>query len=608
MKLSPSKIFNDLREKFTKRSRNNALAVLAVSSPHSIKNAPRNQRRQVQRAVATVNAFRPDYVRNWYESGNPYSDGSRSYVGNVSTDARYDQNPVARRTMEMRCRYWEQNSPIMKSALDVGGQYAIGTHMPVVTSLAACSEDPCWRDRAEKVFHEMCESAGLNGESMFAIMDVARRRATVDGNILFVETTKPGKVTIRTGTKYETELIVPKPCYQLIESQRIGTPYEAWGNADTKTFDGVQYEEVETKMSNGTVRKLLVKTGYWVNDSLTLTMLDRKNVFVPVQNSYYATTAHRVNEPRGVSAFYATEPTLALLEDLLKMEMRAQEVQSDLTVFITNGAGQAVNQQTQNMLAALNVQVKAGPDGKPVVTSKDIEEVTKIYEKLFGGRVMTGRTGDTAEMMAPVRPAEATLNLWNFLIDSFCSGSNVPRMLVFPKFSKGQGTEVRAEIERANAAWIKEFNLVWKPFVHRAWKYFIGWAIQNDERVKNPPADWAHIEVSPPRSVVVDLGYVSANALAEMAAGVCSLHDWAQDRGTTKQRIIQHSVADLFDIKLECAKRAQDPAYAKYGITVEAAEVRNNLSEVVKNLADQQAAEAQKAAAENQQEKAQYEN
>lgn len=215
---------------------------------------------------------------------------------------------------------------------------------------------------------------------------------------------------------------------------------------------------------------------------------------------------------------------------------------------------------------------------------------------------MVGRTGDTAQMMAPVRPAEATLNLWEFLIDSFCAGSNVPRMLVFPKRSKGQGTEVRAEIEKANAAWIKEFNLVWKPLVHRAWKYFMGWAVQNDERVKNPPADWEHIEVSPPRSVVVDLGYVSANALAEMAAGVCSLHDWAQDRGTTKQRIIKHAVLDVYDIKLACAKAAELPQYKKYSLTVDAAEVRNNLAEVAKNLAAQQMAEAQKAAAENQQE------
>lgn len=599
MNFALPKFVNDFRASRAMKRENSAIALLGVTSPHAIKTAPVNRQREVVKAISTLNKTKPHMVRNWYESGNPYSDGSRSYVGNYSTDARYDQNPVARRTMEIRCRYWEQNSTFMKSALDVGGQYAIGTHMPVVTSLASGSDSASWRDRAEKVFHEMCGDAGLNDESMFSLMDVARRRATVDGNILAVETSKRGQMVIRRGTKYETLLDVWKPCYQLIESQRIGSPYESWTNTDTNIFDGVQFMEIESKLPNGAVRKQLVKSGYWVNDSLSMTTAEKKNVFIPVANCYYATTAHRVNEPRGVSAFYAAEPTLALLEDLLKLEMRAQEVQSDIALIITNGAGQAVSQPMQSTLAGLGVQVSTGTDGKPVVTAKDVADVKVIYDKIWGGRTAIGRTGDTLEMGEPKRPAEATRYLWNFLIDSFCSGSNVPRILVHPKDNKGQGTEVRAEIEKANAAWIKEFNLVWKPWVHRQWNYFIGWAIQNDERVKNPPADWQHIEVSPPRSVVVDLGYVSANALAEMAAGVCSLHDWAQDRGTTKQRIIQNSVSDLFDIKLACAKAAENPEYAKYGITVEAAEVRNNLSEVVKNMALQATAEAQKAVAEN---------
>jgi Phage portal protein, lambda family len=595
-----AKFYNDFRSKRTARNEQRALALLGTTSPHSVQNGPEPQRRQIQRACLTLQRNYAHLVRNWYESGNPYSDRSRSAVGNYSVDARYDQNPVARRTMEIRCRYWEQNSDLMKSALDVSSQYVIGTHMPVVTSLATGTDpDSNWRDNAEAVFNEMCESAGLNGESMFALLDVGHRRKKVDGNILAIETNKPGKVTIRRGTKHQTELDVLKPCYQLIESQRIATPGDMWINNDSNIVDGVQYAEVETKLASGLTRTQMVKTGYWVNDAPYTMGTQQAFIFVPVEKSYYATTAHRVNEPRGVSDFYCSEPTLALLEDLLKLEMRAQEVQSDLTLFITNGAGQIVDQKMGNTLGAMGIKVSTGQDGKPVVTAKDIENVKAVYEKIWGGRTAVGRTNDTLQFLAPNRPAEATLNLWNFLIDSFCVGSNVPRILVFPKTNKGQGTEVRAEIEKANAAWRKEFNLVWKPFIHRAWKYFMGWAIKNDERVKNPPADWENIEVSPPRSVVVDLGYVSANALAEMAAGVYSLHNWAQDHGTTKQKIIQHSVSDLFDIKLACARMAEQPQYAKYKLTVDPAEVRNNLSDVVKNMAAKATAEAQLAIAEN---------
>ncbi len=515
-------------------------------------------------------------------------------MGNYPTDARYDQNPVIRTTMEIRCRYWEQNSPLMKATLDVSAQYVIGTHMPVVTSLATPNpENANWRAQAEKVFEEMCESAGLNGETLFALLDVACRRKKVDGGILAVETKKPGTVVYRRGTKYETLIDVDRPAYQFIESQRIGAAWNSWGNGPANAWDGVQYKEIKTALPDGTVRTQLVKSGYWINDAFTTSMTSASAnvaVFVPIENCYYATSAHRINEPRGVSDFYAGETTLALLEDLLKMEMRAQEVQSDIAMFITNGAGQLMTPKMQQTLGAMNIKVSTDDAGKPVVSSKDIEEVKRVYEKIWGGRTMVGRTGDTLAFQAPTRPAEATLNLWNYLIDAWCSAANVPRILVFPKFNKGQGTEVRAEIEKANAAFIKEFNLVWKPFIHRAWRYFIGWAIKNDERLKHAPADWAAIEVSPPRSVVVDLGYVSANNLAEMAAGVYPLHNWAQDHGTTKQKIIQHAVSDLFDIKRACVEMGQRPEYA--GLTVTADEVRNNLADVVKARAAMDTAEA----------------
>ncbi len=582
----------------TKREQR-ALTILGTTSPHHVQNGPRSQRRQIQRAIHTLQRNYGHAVRNWYESGNPYTDGTRSFVGNYSMDARYDQNPVTRTTMEIRCRYWEQNSDLMKSALDVSSQYVIGTHMPVVTSLAS---DTDWQSRAETVFQEMCADAGLNCESMFAILDVAHRRKKVDGNILALETYKPGEVIIRRGTKYETVLNVLKPCYQLIESQRIGTPMDSWADNSSNVVDGVQYKEIETKLADGTTRKQMVKAGYWVNDAPSTMGAQQNFIFIPIEKSYYCASAHRVNEPRSVSDFYASEPTLALLEDLLKLEMRAQEVQSDLTLFITNGAGQIVDPKMQNTLGALGVRVSTGTDGKPVVTAKEIEQVKAVYEKIWGGRTAVGRTNDTLQFLAPNRPAEATLNLWNFLIDSFCVGSNVPRILVFPKTNKGQGTEVRAELERANAGWHKEFNLVWKPFVLRAWKYFIGWAIKNDERLKNPPVDWNQVEVSPPRSVVVDLGYESANDLANLAAGTTNLHTIAQKLGTTKNKLIQQSVSDLYDIKLACAKMADRPEYKQFAITVEAAEVRNNLSDVLKNLAAKSAAEAQLAAAENAQE------
>jgi hypothetical protein len=560
-------------------------------------NYNRQERRAVSRSVRTLNRLGKSWmVSNWYESGNPYSDGSRSYLHEVLTDARYDQNQITSREAMRRMRYWEQNSVFVNKSVSLDQQYVIGTHMPVVTPLAS---DVNWVNNAETVWREMTEAAGLNGESLFALLLLGCRRKKVDRDVLFVQTTKPGKVIYRRGhPKYETVIDVMRPCYQLIESHRVGSPFAMWAQEGFDCFDGIEFTTTETKLPDGQAVKQKLKTAYWINESGNWLSADEGFIRVPVEHCYRAATAHRVNETRGMTDFFAAEPTLALLEDLLKLEMRAQEVQSDIALFITNGAGALVDAKTQGTINALGVKLSKDTEGKPIVTAKDIDAVKAIYEKIWGGRTAVGRSGDTMTAMAPNRPAEATLNLWNYLIDSFCTAINRPRLLIFPKTMRGQGTEVRAEIECFAAAARTEFNLVWKPLIHQAWEYFMGWAVKNDERVKNPPTDWRNIEVSAPRSPVVDLGYDSASDLAEMAAGVFNLHGWAAKHGTTRSKIIQQSVADVFDLKLECAKRAENADYKKYGITASIEEVRNNLAEVAKSLAAKAASDAAKVNAE----------
>src|SRR5690348_3394140 len=66
-------------------------------------------------------------VKNWYEAGWPFLDGSRAYNPSLIRDARWDQNFITRREMMRRMRYWSQNSPLMESILSVGERYTVGT-------------------------------------------------------------------------------------------------------------------------------------------------------------------------------------------------------------------------------------------------------------------------------------------------------------------------------------------------------------------------------------------------------------------------------------------------------------------------------------------------
>ena len=336
----------------------------------------------------------------------------------------------------------------------------------------------------------------------------------------------------------------------------------------------------------------MVRIGYWVKDSSSAWASEDDYALIPVDGCALIYSPNRVNQIRGLSDYYAGETTLAMIEDLLKLELKAQEVQSNLTVFITNGAGQIVDTKTQATLGALGIRVTKDDAGNPVVTSSDIEKAKEVYSKIWGGETFVGRTGDTLGFLAPNRPAEATLNLWEYLINIWCAAAKVPRILVFPKSSRGQGTEVRAELDKANSAFIGEFNLNWKPVIHRVWNYFVGWAIQNDARLINAPVDWQSIEVSPPRSVLVDAGYDSAAMIAELAAGITNLHFIAQRLGTTRKKLIEASVSDIYLLKKACAIASKEPFD---NIKVTAEEVRQSLAEVVKNLAAMKTADAAKA-------------
>ena len=587
-----------------------AEAVLAVTSPSVAFRKPngfwdaraqRAEKREIQSAILFLGKNNPSSVRNWYEGGFPMLDGTRAWLPSIIQDARYDQNMVTRREMLRRMRYHAQNSGICKSTQDVRRQYVVGTHTPVVTSLA---KDQTWAEVAEMVFEEMNEASGVDGESFFSQLQVGCDVEATDGDVLFVETSVRVPFTIRQGTKYETQILKSVPRYQMVEGHRIETPPSKWDREGQDIIDGVQFKAATQKNADGSDRTVMVRTGYWVKDSSSqftngTFSRDDAYVFIPIENCTLIFTPHRVNQIRGISRYYAGEITLAHLEDLLKLELTAQEVQSNLTVFITNGAGQLVDQKMQATLGALDLKLSKDGNGKPIVTSKDIEEAKKIYQQINGGQQFVGRTSDTLQFLAPNRPSEATQNLWEYLINVWCVAAKVPRILVFPKTSKGQGTEVRAELDKAALAFIADFNTNWKPLIKSAWQFKIGWAIQNDDRLKNAPANWDAIEISPPRSVMVDMGYESAAMLAELAAGVTNLHYIAQKLGTTGKRLIKMAVSDIYNLKKECLI-ASGTYTAGMKIEVRPEEVRQNLSEVIKNMAAMKTADAQQTQAENQ--------
>ncbi len=506
---------------------------------------------------------------NWYEGGFPILTGDRSYLPSIIQDARFDQSQITRREMLRVMRYFSQNSPLTKRVLDVSRQYVIGATHSHVTSL---SNDKEWGKQAEIVFKEMCKEAGFNGESLLELMNIGHDCKKVDGDVLYTPTYRKGTVTIG-----RQKLTVNKPCLQMVEGHRIETPPSRWDEEGKTIFDGVQFSLTETKLPDGRTTKLQKRVAYWVRNGISAFNNEDAYQPIPVDSCYLVYSPNRVNQVRGISDFYAVVTTIHKLEDLLLMEMQAQDHQSKRAVAIETASGQFNSLDPK--LEAVNRAMGKAPCDKVDEEFKARTKFAQWYEKISGAVTFALKMGEKVTNMSPTRPSEATLQLWEFLINSFCAGTKQPRILIFPKIAKGQGTEVRAELDSANTAYRAEFNHDWKPFVQFVWNYFMEWARYNDPRVVDAPADWQSIHIPAPRSVLVDAGYESAAMLAEYAAGVLSLDDIASNRGTTAEAIIQQTVETVGRLKQVCAEKSKS-----MGVDIQPYEVRQALAEVLANL------------------------
>lgn len=450
---------------------------------------------------------------DWYEGGWPLLTGETSYVPSIVQDARFDQNYITRREMLRRMRYWSQNSAIVESTLSVGSRYTVGpSGLPVsfypIDDISADTDDS-WYDRAEEVSAEAFEDFGFNGESMQTMLHIGYRCQKVDGDLAFLKTRKRGFLT-----RGNLRLQVSRPCLQMVEGHRIETPFNLWTNEGVTTIDGVEFEIV-----NVDGRQLMRRKGLWIRSGVGEFETNSSWQLIPFESLFYVRNEHRANQPRSVSDFYAVEQDIHKLEDLLVMEMKAQASQSTRAVKIENATGE---------LNPLDPKLRAiaAATGKAVNTNEQQQAMARMvefYRKTYGGEVYAVKNGEKVDFQAPNRPSDATLNLFELLVNKICAGTKQPRCLVMEKISsqssKSQGTEVRGVLDAADGYYAEDFQK-WKRLVIGATIYFLEWAINNDPRVADPPANWRScIHVQQPRACNVDVAYNAQATTMELASG-----------------------------------------------------------------------------------------
>lgn len=453
--------------------------------------------------------------RNWYEGGWPiWTGGKTSYLPSLVQDARWDQNYVTRREMLRRMRYWSQNSSVVESALSIGERYTVGTAGLSVAfypnEQLESDADDSWYEQADAVISEWFQNCGWNGESMQDILKIAYRCQKIDGDVFILKTRK--KLPLDMGSR---TLMVPQPTLQIVEGHRVESPWNQFEQENITLIDGVQFQVV-----NVDGRQLLQRVGFWVRAGQQAFEQNDSWVLVKDDDCWQLRNVHRADQPRSVSDFYACEVILNKLEDLLDIELGAAESQSVRAVGIETNSGLASSPLDKKLMA-----VSAAMGQKPPAddAGKEFQKRLEMFREETGAYAYGLKTGEKIHFDSPVRPSEATLNLWEFLIHCICAATHNPRCLVFEKISAGssrsQGTEVRAQLDCADAYYKGDFQK-WKNFLREVVIWRMEWSIKNDRRVVDPPANWRDcIHIHQPEACNVDVGYNTQAQLMSLAAG-----------------------------------------------------------------------------------------
>jgi hypothetical protein len=171
----------------------------------------------------------------------------------------------------------------------------------------------------------------------------------------------------------------------------------------------------------------------------------------------------------------------------------------------------------------------------PNVNQDDWKLRQETYRKETGAYAYGLKPGEKVHFDSPTRPGDSTLNLIELRINFICAGTKHPRCLVIQKISgnsaKSQGTEVRAELDSGNAFFVSD-SQKWIAFIKQATTWFMEWAIKNDKRVADPPANWKDcLHVQSPEACNVDVGNNASAQTMGLAAGTENYHTILGPRG-----------------------------------------------------------------------------
>jgi lambda family phage portal protein len=410
----------------------------------------------------------------------------RSRLNASLQDARYDQKPCTRETLQKKARYFERNSALVNRLADLFELYVVGQGI----QFFANSDDPEWNQAANEYWNDWKPFADiLTRQNFDCLQGVIARALWIDGEIF---------VLLTRGT-------AGRPRIQLIEAHRCKTPPDRIAEEGRTIVDGVAINEIGRP------------TGYWfIEDNFSGTSDPPMGFNTPSAappatfrlvdaiNVVHIFEPSRAGQFRGLPMLYPVMNDLHDLDDLQLLEMKAARDAAEVSNVITTAAGELT-------IGDLNAS------GGAIAASADPAQKQCYYQDTIGGRTLVLQNGDSIQQFRSTRPEVATREYWVGLEHKVCAGTGIARQLVYPESI--QGTVERSVLDMQNSWFMVRCSVLAGSFI-RIREYVLSIGSSTELRLSDPPANWRAVSWRGPRAVNVDVGRQSQAMLNELAAGV----------------------------------------------------------------------------------------
>jgi capsid protein len=462
--------------------------------------------------------FFSSLVGNRYEAGVRWG-SSRSQIPGFVQDARFDADQATREEIVRKARYFERNNAIVNRLADLFEQFTVGANgLQFIPS----SSDEEWNQRAKQSYEEWCDVCDLTSlHHISTNQTLSARSWFIDGQVFILLTR--GQNAAPTSNLQPTT----RPRIQLIETHRISTP-STMHELEGKTIHG----GIEVDANGRPI-------AYWIRNSNGDLGTEESYVRRKAEDVIHIGEPSRIGMYHSLSFFYPVLNDIHDLDDLQMLEMRAAMDAAEKSTVYKTLSGEVPN--TANMRRdkfTQTTQTSAGTD--------TAETKAKAVKTALGGRSFAIRVGEEVEQFQNSRPTVTTQQYWDYLTSKVCAGVGISKLLVLP-FTV-QGTVARADFDIANA-FFRSRSAVLIAAWTRVYLFYMEWAIRNDRRLVDPPADWRSVDTRAPRSVNVDVGRNSSAMIAELKAGL---------------RTFQSCYAELgLDWRTELDQRAKEAAFVR---------------------------------------------